>query len=76
MPNWLQNRTFCQIQDMMNLFEVSHATIDRWSHDVPAFSKKVKIIQNPIINAATRFMVEDVRTYMLSHMIGNAKGKD
>ncbi|OYU19154.1 MAG: hypothetical protein CFE34_06710 [Rhodobacteraceae bacterium PARR1] len=76
LPPWLRNRTVCHIKDLMQLFEVSRSTIDRWSRDVPAFPKKVKITYDPILNAATRFMVDDVRAYVRSLGISGAEKKE
>lgn len=66
LPKWLKGRTFCRINDMMRLFEVSRATIDRWCRQDPRFPKKVRITAEPGDTTSPRFLVNDVRQYLRS----------
>lgn len=63
-PKWLAGRRYCTIKDLMKLFEVSRATIDRWHRENPNFPRKHKF-GNPFNeNCSTRFIVSEVMTYI------------
>lgn len=64
LPKWLSGRRYCTIKDLMRLFEVSRATIDRWHRDNPRFPRKQKF-GNPFNeNFSTRFLVPEVNAYV------------
>lgn len=64
LPKWLVGRHYCKVKDLMRLFDVSRATIDRWCRENPAFPNKVKL-GNPFNeNSSTRFVVSDVAAYL------------
>lgn len=64
LPKWLVSRHYCTVKDLMRLFEVSRATIDRWCRENPAFPAKVKL-GNPFNeNRSTRFVVAEVAVYL------------
>lgn len=66
LPKWLANRRYCSIKDLMKLFEVSRATIDRWHRENPQFPRKHKF-GNPFnVNCSTRFIVSEVNDYIIS----------
>jgi predicted DNA-binding transcriptional regulator AlpA len=63
-PKWLAGRRYCTIKDLMKLFEVSRATIDRWHRENPNFPRKHKF-GNPFNeNCSTRFIVSEVMAYV------------
>lgn len=64
LPKGLAGRRYCKVKDLMRLFDVSRATIDRWCRENPAFPTKVKL-GNPFSeNCSTRFIVSDVAEYL------------
>ncbi|WP_411975560.1 helix-turn-helix transcriptional regulator [Sulfitobacter faviae] len=64
LPKWLSGRRYCTIKDLMRLFEVSRATIDRWHRENPDFPRKHKF-GNPFNeNCSTRFVVPEVNAYV------------
>ena len=64
LPNWITNRRYCTVKDLMRLFNVSRATIDRWCRDNPIFPKKRKLGVPGRGNCSTRFIVAEVATYV------------
>lgn len=64
LPSWLRGRTFCTIKDLQRLFEVSRATIDRWSRDLPDFPKKVHVGYDQRQVGPVRFHVDELRSYV------------
>lgn len=64
LPKWIANGHYCTVKDLMRLFGVTRATIDRWCRDNPEFPVKVKL-GNPFNeNCSTRFVVSDVAAYL------------
>ncbi|QUJ76951.1 hypothetical protein KDD17_02555 [Sulfitobacter albidus] len=64
LPKWLAHRRYCTIKDLMRLFEVSRATVDRWHRENPQFPRKHKF-GNPFNeNYSTRFIVSEVNAYV------------
>lgn len=63
LPNWIAGRQYCTVKDLMRLFEVSRATIDRWCRKIPEFPKKRKLGVPGCCNCSTRFIVSEVEAY-------------
>ncbi|MBU2868475.1 helix-turn-helix domain-containing protein [Pacificibacter marinus] len=64
LPKWLEGRRYCTIKDLMRLFGVSRATIDRWCRENESFPSKHKF-GNPFNeNCSTRFSVSEVKSYI------------
>lgn len=64
LPNWLASRHYCTTKDLMRLFDVSRATIDRWCRENPAFPGKVKLGIPGSGSCSTRFVVAEVAAYV------------
>ena len=64
LPGWLTGRRYCTVKHLMRLFDVSRATIDRWSRDIPTFPNKLKLGPPGRGNCSTRFLVSEVATYV------------
>lgn len=64
LPRWMSGRRYCKLKDLMRLFEVSRATIDRWCRDNPDFPKKRKLGTQGVGNCSTRFLVAEVAAYV------------
>lgn len=64
LPNWLTCRHYCTTKDLMRLFDVSRATIDRWCRENPAFPGKVKLGIPGSGACSTRFVVAEVAAYV------------
>ena len=64
LPSWLEGRRYCTNKDLMRLFNVSRATVDRWCRENPSFPKKVKLGVPGQGNCSTRFVVTEVSSYL------------
>lgn len=64
LPKWLANRSYCSVKDLMKLFEVSRATVDRWHRENPQFPRKHKFGNQFNPNCSTRFIVADVNNFI------------
>ncbi|PVA06623.1 hypothetical protein DC363_08810 [Thalassorhabdomicrobium marinisediminis] len=64
LPNWISNRRYCTIKDLMRLFDVSRPTIDRWCRENPQFPRKRKLGIPGRGNCSTRFIVSEVAAYV------------
>lgn len=64
LPNWLSKNRYCTVKDLMRLFNVSRATIDRWCRDNPKFPTKRKLGIPGRGNCSTRFLVSEVAVYV------------
>ncbi|CAM3511532.1 AlpA family phage regulatory protein [Paracoccus nototheniae] len=62
LPSWLSRKHFCTNKDLQRFFDVSRATIDRWSRERPNFPKKFKLSDSH--GSITRFLTSDVRNYI------------
>ena len=64
LPYWIIDRRYCKVKDLMRLFDVSRATIDRWCRDNPNFPKKRKLGIPGCGNCSTRFVVTELASYL------------
>ncbi len=64
LPTWISKNTYCKIKDLMRLFDVSRATIDRWCRENPGFPQKRKLGSSGRGNCSTRFVVSEVADYV------------
>lgn len=64
LPQWISRNTYCKTKDLMRLFDVSRATIDRWCRENSAFPQKRKLGIPGRGNCSTRFLVTEVAGYV------------
>lgn len=66
LPAWLSKNAYCKVKDLMRLFDVSRATIDRWCREIPEFPRKLKLVIPGRGHCSTQFLVTEVATYVVA----------